>query len=129
MIGSVIPAPIYIEALHRRPALLREFVATIFDRCDILLTPTLSIPVPTIAETDVGRGESMWRVLSLLVHCTAPFNYLGLPAISVPVGFAANGLPVSMQLIARPFAEATLFRAAGAYQNASDWHRRRPSLM
>jgi aspartyl-tRNA(Asn)/glutamyl-tRNA(Gln) amidotransferase subunit A len=128
MIGTVIPAPIYIEALHRRPALLREFAAAIFDRCDLLLTPTLSIPVPTIADTDVGRGESMWRVLSLLVHCTAPFNYLGLPAMSVPVGFAANGLPVGMQLIARPFAETTLFRAAGAYQRASDWHQKSPSL-
>ena len=128
MIGSVIPASIYIEALHLRPGLLREFVAEVFDRCDVLLTPTLSIPVPTLAETDVGSGESMWRLLSLLVHCTAPFNYLGLPAVSVPAGFTTNGLPASMQLVGRPFAEAMLFRVAGAYQNASDWHRRSPSL-
>jgi aspartyl-tRNA(Asn)/glutamyl-tRNA(Gln) amidotransferase subunit A len=129
MIGSVIPASIYIEALHLRPGLLREFVTEVFDRCDVLLTPTLSIPVPTLAETDVGSGESMWRVLSLLVHCTAPFNYLGLPAISVPAGFTTNGLPASLQLVARPFAEVMLFRVAGAYQNASDWHQRSPSLM
>ena len=129
MIGSVIPASIYIEALHLRPGLLREFVTEVFDRCDVLLTPTLSIPVPTLAETDVGSGDSMWRVLSLLVHCTAPFNYLGLPAISVPAGFTTNGLPASLQLVARPFAEMTLFRVAGAYQNASDWHRRSPGSM
>jgi aspartyl-tRNA(Asn)/glutamyl-tRNA(Gln) amidotransferase subunit A len=129
MIGSVIPASIYIEALHLRPGLLREFVTEVFERCDVLLTPTLSIPVPTLAETDVGSGESMWRVLSLLVHCTAPFNYLGLPAISVPAGFTTNGLPASLQLVARPFAETMLFRVAGAYQNASDWHERSPSSM
>jgi aspartyl-tRNA(Asn)/glutamyl-tRNA(Gln) amidotransferase subunit A len=129
MIGSVIPASIYIEALHVRPGLLREFVTLVFDRCDVLLTPTLSIPVPTLAETDVGSGESMWRVLSLLVHCTAPFNYLGLPAMSVPAGFTTNGLPASLQLVARPFAEMMLFRVAGAYQNASDWHRRSPTFM
>jgi aspartyl-tRNA(Asn)/glutamyl-tRNA(Gln) amidotransferase subunit A len=128
-IGSVIPAPIYIEALHRRAGLLREFVGAVFDQCDLLLTPTLSIPVPTLAETDVGRGESMWKVLSLLVHCTAPFNYLGLPAMSVPAGFTTNGLPASLQLVGRPFGEVTLFRAAGAYQNASDWHQRTPSLI
>jgi aspartyl-tRNA(Asn)/glutamyl-tRNA(Gln) amidotransferase subunit A len=129
MIGSVIPASIYIEALHLRPGLLREFVTEVFDRCDVLLTPTLSIPVPTLAETDVGSGESMWRVLALLVHCTAPFNYLGLPAVSVPAGFTTNGLPASLQLVARPIAEMMLFRVAGAYQNASDWHQRSPGLM
>jgi aspartyl-tRNA(Asn)/glutamyl-tRNA(Gln) amidotransferase subunit A len=129
MIGCVIPASIYLEALHLRPGLLREFVTQVFDSCDVLVTPTLSIPVPTLAETDVGSGESMWRVLSLLVHCTAPFNYLGLPAISVPAGFTTNGLPASLQLVARPFAEMMLFRVAGAYQNASDWHRRIPGLM
>lgn len=129
MIGTVIPASIYIEALHLRPGLLREFVTEVFDACDVLLTPTLSIPVPTLAETDVGSGESMWRLLSLLVHCTAPFNYLGLPAISVPAGFTGNGLPASLQLVARPFAETILFRVAGAYQNASDWHQRSPSLV
>jgi aspartyl-tRNA(Asn)/glutamyl-tRNA(Gln) amidotransferase subunit A len=128
MIGSVIPASIYIEALHVRPGLLREFVTHVFERCDVLFTPTLSIPVPTLAETDVGSGESMWKILSLLVHCTAPFNYLGLPAISVPAGFTTNGLPAGLQLVARPFDEMMLFRVAGAYQNASDWHRRHPSL-
>jgi aspartyl-tRNA(Asn)/glutamyl-tRNA(Gln) amidotransferase subunit A len=127
MIGAVIPASIYLEALHRRPGLLREFVTEVFDRCDVLLTPTLSIPVPTLAETDVGSGESMWKILSLLVHCTAPFNYLGVPAMSVPAGFTWNGLPASMQLVARPFAEMMLFRVAGAYQSASDWHERVPS--
>jgi aspartyl-tRNA(Asn)/glutamyl-tRNA(Gln) amidotransferase subunit A len=69
----------------------------------------------------------MWKILSLLVHCTAPFNYLGVPAMSVPAGFTWNGLPASMQLVARPFAEMMLFRVAGAYQSASDWHERVPS--
>ena len=125
--GLAIPASAYLEALHLRPQLLREFVEGVFTHCDVLFSPTLSIPVPTLAETDVGGGAGMWSIISKLVHCTAPFNYLGLPAISVPAGFTANGLPASLQLAGRPFSEARLFRVAGAYQGATDWHLRAPA--
>jgi aspartyl-tRNA(Asn)/glutamyl-tRNA(Gln) amidotransferase subunit A len=64
-----------------------------------------------------------------MVPCTAPFNYLGVPALSVPAGFTANGLPASFQLVARPFAEALLLRVAAAYQARTDWHERLPSLV
>jgi aspartyl-tRNA(Asn)/glutamyl-tRNA(Gln) amidotransferase subunit A len=124
--GTMIPASVYLEALHLRPKLLYEFVDSVFRRCDVLFTPALSIPVPTLADTAIGDGASMWQVISILVHCTAPFNYLGLPAISVPAGFTDNGLPASLQIVGRPFAEAQLFRVASAYQNGTDWHVRAP---
>jgi aspartyl-tRNA(Asn)/glutamyl-tRNA(Gln) amidotransferase subunit A len=127
--GLAIPASSYLEALQVRPRLLTEFVEAAFAKCDILFAPTLSIPVPTLQETGVGGGEGMWRVIAKLVHCTAPFNYLGLPAVSVPGGFAANGLPVGFQLVGRPFAEARLLAAAHAYQCATDWHQRAPTAM
>jgi aspartyl-tRNA(Asn)/glutamyl-tRNA(Gln) amidotransferase subunit A len=59
---------------------------------------------------------------------TRPFNYLGLPAISVPCGFDDRGLPIGLQLAGRPFAEARVLRAADAFQRDTDWHRRMPPL-
>jgi aspartyl-tRNA(Asn)/glutamyl-tRNA(Gln) amidotransferase subunit A len=125
--GAAIPAAAYLEALQLRPLLLRRFVEHVYARCDVLFTPTLVIPVPTLAETDVGGSAAMWDVIARLVQCTAPFNYLGVPALAVPAGFAGNGLPVSFQLVGRPFAEGVLLRAAAAYEAVTDWHERVPA--
>jgi aspartyl-tRNA(Asn)/glutamyl-tRNA(Gln) amidotransferase subunit A len=124
--GIAIPAASYLEALQLRPRLLRRYVEQVHSRCDVLFTPTLPIPVPTIAETDVGGSSAMWETIAKMVPCTAPFNYLGVPALSVPAGFTANGLPASFQLVGRPFAEALLLRVAAAYQARTDWHERVP---
>jgi len=126
--GLGIPAPVYAQALAIRPALAARFVRTVFEHCDVLHLPTLGIPAPTIEETDVGGAAVMWEKIAVMVRCTAPFNYLGLPALAVPCGFTDNGLPTSFQLAGRPFAEATLLRVAHAYEQATDWHRRAPQL-
>jgi aspartyl-tRNA(Asn)/glutamyl-tRNA(Gln) amidotransferase subunit A len=57
---------------------------------------------------------------------TRPFNYLGLPALSAPCGFDPNGLPVGLQLVARPFAEAVILKAGEAFQRDTDWHKAKP---
>ncbi len=124
--GLAIPAATYLAAQQVRATVLQAFVERSLGNCDVLFAPTLSIPVPTLEETGVGGGEAMWRVIAKLVHCTAPFNYLGVPALSVPAGFAANRLPVGFQLVGRPFAEARLLAVAHAYQCATDWHERAP---
>lgn len=124
--GLAIPAAAYQQAQQLRPRLLRQFVATVFAGCEVLCLPTLGIPVPTLAETDVGSAAAMWDKIALLVRCTAPFNYLGLPALSVPCGFTGNGLPTSFQVVARPFAEASLLRVAHAFEGATGWSRRVP---
>jgi len=126
--GLAIPAAAYQQAQQLRPRLLRRFVETVFAECDVLYLPTLGIPVPTLAETHVGSAAVMWDKIAVLVRCTAPFNYLGLPALSVPCGFTGNGLPTSFQVVARPFAEAVLLRVAHAFEAATDWMRRAPSL-
>ena len=59
--------------------------------------------------------------------CTLPINIAGLPAISIPAGFA-DGLPIGMQIIAKPFAEETLLKIAYAYQEATDWHKKKPKV-
>jgi len=56
------------------------------------------------------------------------FNLSGHPAASIPCGFTAGGLPVGLQIVGRPFDEATVLRVADAYQRATDWHRRRPPI-
>ncbi len=126
--GIAIPAASYLEALQLRPALLRRYVEEVHGKCDVLFTPTLPIPVPTLAETDVGGSPDMWRTIGKMVPCTAPFNYLGVPALAVPCGFTKNGLPASFQLVGRPFAEALLLRVAATYEALTDWHERLPPL-
>jgi len=117
--GLGIPAPVYLEALQWRLPLLRRFVMQVFSRCDVLHTPTIPIPVPRRDETDVGAGPGLWELLAQLVRCTAPFNFLGLPAISVPAGLDSRGLPIGAQYVARPFAEAVLLRVAAVQQQAT----------
>jgi aspartyl-tRNA(Asn)/glutamyl-tRNA(Gln) amidotransferase subunit A len=125
--GLAIPAAAYLEALQLRPRLLAAFVDTVCGACGVLAMPMLSVPVPTLEETNLARpGADMWRILAGLARATGAFNYLGVPALNVPVGFSDGPLPVGLQLVARPFAEARLLRVAAAYQAATDWHERAP---
>jgi aspartyl-tRNA(Asn)/glutamyl-tRNA(Gln) amidotransferase subunit A len=126
--GVGIPAAAYAEALQLRTLLLRRFCDEVFGACDVLVTPALAIEVPTLAATDVGGSASMWNTIARLLQCVAPFNYLGVPALSLPVGFTASGLPAGLQLVGRPFAEATLLAVAAAYQRATRWHERPPPI-
>jgi aspartyl-tRNA(Asn)/glutamyl-tRNA(Gln) amidotransferase subunit A len=122
--GLGIPAPVYLQALSLRAPLLERFVRSVFSACDVLHTPTLPIPVPRLAEVDVGAGASLWSTINQLVHCTGPFNYLGLPALAVPGAATGNGMPSSVQLVGRPFAEGLLLRVAAAHERAM--HATRP---
>ncbi len=126
--GIAIPAASYLEALQLRAPLLRRFVDGVYAACDVMATPALSLAVPTIASTDVGASPAMWQTIARLVRCFAPFNFLGVPALSVPIGFTAGGLPAGLQLVGRPFAEGTLLQVAAAYQGATDWHERLPAI-
>lgn len=86
---------------------------------DMLLMPTVPLKAPKLPDPDSGPLEWVGRALEMNAN-TAPFNATGLPAISVPCGLA-QGLPVGMMLIGRDFSEATLYRAAAAYEAAFDW--------
>lgn len=126
--GLFYPATRYCEALAMRASICREFIDTALKGVDVLHLPAIPIPVPTIEETIRGDPARVAQVIGVVGHCTRGINYLGLPAISVPAGFDTNGLPVAFQLVGRPFAEATLLRAADAYQRATEWHRCSPSM-
>jgi aspartyl-tRNA(Asn)/glutamyl-tRNA(Gln) amidotransferase subunit A len=126
--GFLIPAANYIRGLKLRGPYLRAFAATAFADVDLLLTPLLPIPVPTIAETTGKRGKDYLDMVVALTRNTKVVNYFGLPAISVPCGFTANRLPVAFQLIGRPFGEGMLLRASHRYQQGTEWHTIEPPL-
>jgi aspartyl-tRNA(Asn)/glutamyl-tRNA(Gln) amidotransferase subunit A len=127
--GLVLPATRYLEALAQRGRHLAEFLDTAMAGVDVLHCPAIPIPVPTIAETDLeGTGEAVLALVGRITTFTRPFNFLGLPVISVPCGFTRNGLPVAFQVAAKPFAEPLLLRVAASYQAATDFHERVPEL-
>jgi aspartyl-tRNA(Asn)/glutamyl-tRNA(Gln) amidotransferase subunit A len=111
----------YLKAQQVRTLIRREF-AELFERYDAVVTPTSpTVPFKIGEKTD----DPVQMYLSDV--CTLPINIAGVPAISIPAGFA-DDLPVGMQLIAQPFAEDRIFKIAHAYQQATDWHRRQPAL-
>jgi len=127
-LGLGTPAVSYLQALQLRPRILARVVEDVFGKCDVLLVPVLPFPVPTIQETDMGAGQGFAQMIAGMTRFTRPLNFLGLPGLSIPAGFDSRGLPVGMQLVGRPFAEATLFRAAAAYESATGWTKRAPAL-
>lgn len=118
--GAFLSAADYITALRARSALNQEILAN-FSRVDIFATPTA--PRPPEAFEGLDPNEQ-----SLRPSFTNPFNLTGLPAISVPCGFTSAHLPTGLQIVTQPFEEATAFRVAYAYEQATDWHNRRPRL-
>jgi aspartyl-tRNA(Asn)/glutamyl-tRNA(Gln) amidotransferase subunit A len=125
--GLAMPAVSYLEAMRwRGPALAAHLAATA--GVDAVLAPVAPSAAPTIAESDVGNSPDAEAMIQRLTRFTRPVNYLGLPSLAIPAGFTAAGLPVGMQLIGRPFDEATLLRAGAAFQRATDFHARCPEL-
>ena len=118
----------YGDAQRLRGPLLRDFCASVFTKCDALLAPVLSFPVPQLAEVDVSGGANMMRILNEITRLMRPINVLGLPALSVPAGFTPNGLPCGFQLIGRPFAEARLYRLGHAYEGETNFSAHRPPV-
>jgi aspartyl-tRNA(Asn)/glutamyl-tRNA(Gln) amidotransferase subunit A len=111
-----------------RGAALAEFCAQVFSKVDLLHAPVLGIPAPTIAETELGWSERTAAVLARITRLTRPGSYLGLPTVCASAGFTADGMPIGLQLVGRPFDEATALRAGHAFQGATEWHLRQPAL-
>jgi len=111
----------YLKAQKVRTLIRQEFDQA-FDKFDALVTPTS----PT---TPFKIGEKVDDPLQMYLSdvCTLPINIAGLPAISIPADFA-DGLPIGMQIIGKPFSEETILKIAYAYEQATEWHERRPNI-
>ncbi len=127
-VGFHVSAHDYLQAARLRARATRTFVDDVFARVDLVVTPTIPEPAPALAAAKAGSPDDIVRRMGRFSRLTRPWNTLGLPALSLPCGFAPDGRPVGLQLIARPFDEATLLRAGHAYEQAAGWWRRRPPL-
>jgi len=126
-LGEMYLATHYLQAQRYRTVLRKEFLDG-FRRVDVFVTPTLPFTATPCGATTVAiEGNREEDMLSAIMQFTGVPSLAGLPALSLPVGFDADGLPVGMQVIGRPFDEATLFRLGHAYQQATDWHTRAPA--
>jgi aspartyl-tRNA(Asn)/glutamyl-tRNA(Gln) amidotransferase subunit A len=112
----------YVKAQKVRTVIRREFDAA-FEKYDALVTPT----APTVP-FKIGEKAADPFSMYLSDICTIPINIAGLPALALPGGFARE-LPIGLQLIGKPFSEKTILNLGHAYQQATDWHLRRPSAV
>jgi aspartyl-tRNA(Asn)/glutamyl-tRNA(Gln) amidotransferase subunit A len=124
-LGRVLPAVVisgrdYIQAQRERRRMLAE-MAPVYADFDVLVTATAGAPAPRLG---TWRTIEFWKRPSL----TTPFNVTGGPALAQCIGFSSSGLPLSMQVVGRPFDDATVLRVAHAYENATPWRAKRPQL-
>jgi aspartyl-tRNA(Asn)/glutamyl-tRNA(Gln) amidotransferase subunit A len=112
----------YLKALKVRTLIRKDFEEA-FKRCDVILTPTS----PTTA---FQFGEKTVDPLTMYLSdiFTISCNLAGIPGIAIPCGFTKSGLPIGLQMLGKPFDEATLLQVAYAYEQATDWHKRNPPL-
>jgi aspartyl-tRNA(Asn)/glutamyl-tRNA(Gln) amidotransferase subunit A len=125
--GATISAKDYIHAQQARRAVTGEMLA-LMARVDALLTPTMALPAPRADESDTPLRAGGEIVPEGTLRCTFPFNMTGQPALSLPCGFTAQGLPIGLQIVGARFGEASVLRLGHAYQRVTSWHTRRPSL-
>jgi aspartyl-tRNA(Asn)/glutamyl-tRNA(Gln) amidotransferase subunit A len=118
--GALFNGPDYIQAQRVR-SYFKKAVAAVMADLDVLVTPTSTTPAEKIDEMDMDR-----RMLG--ASFTGMWNLIGLPALAVPCGFSSTGLPLSMQIVGKPFDEATVLRVGDAYQRVVDWHLRVPPI-
>ena len=111
----------YVKAQKVRTMIRNEF-SSVFNDYDVLITPTSP-------STAFLIGEKTEDPLQMYLNdiCTIPANIAGIPAISIPAGFS-NGLPIGMQIMGNYFSENTILNAAYAFEQATEWHKMRPTL-
>ena len=126
LLGTYVLSAGYYDAYYKKAQQVRTLIKREFDavlsKVDFLLTPTS----PTVA-FKLGAKTADPLQMYLADVDTLPVNIAGLPGISVPCGFV-DGLPVGLQVLAKPFDEATMLRAAHAYEQATGWSKQRPNL-
>ena len=113
-----------LEETYKLSAAMRVALESV----DVLVTPTTPVPAVKIGQETVRHGGSEESTIFTMIRCTAPFNATHLPALSLPCGFTREGLPIGLQIAGRPFDESTVLMAGHAYEQATEWHKRRPDL-
>ena len=126
--GSIIPAQAYYKAQKIR-AVLRQQILDALEKVDVLVLPTGPVTAPLVESVPgIGSKEHSLTGLAGRISFTGPFNLAGTPAISVPCGFSAAGMPMGLQIVGKPFDEETVLRVAHAYEQNTDWHNCRAPI-
>ena len=124
-LGNYILAKDYLHA-ERYRTLLGHAMADVLDEVDVMAMPTLPLTAQPIGQEMIDiRGQSE-SIFGAILRNTEPFDLTGLPALVMPCGFALDGMPLSLQIAGRPFDDAGILNVGHAYQQATDWHKRRP---
>ena len=126
--GSLISATQYVK-LSRLRMLMRRDIMALLQACDVLVTPAQAEVAPKIQTTTglTSKDAVLRQFFGTRAH-RGTFSLAGVPAMSVPAGFSVAGLPLSMQIVGRPYEENTVFRVGHAYQARTQWHEARPIL-
>ncbi|WP_407151891.1 amidase [Bradyrhizobium sp. ORS 86] len=115
-----------IAAIHHERLKFSGSLAALFSDIDLLLVPTMPVPIPTLAKmSEYGADPS---ILLSILRFTAVFDFSGSPTITLPMGMASDRMPLSMQLVGPHLSEDVLARAGHAFQSVTDWHTRRPPV-
>ena len=122
--GLLLPATAYPSGVRLRARYV-DTLAAVFERFDLLAAPAMPVTAPRMGEETVTLGGETFPYRLALIPFNSPWSLAGLPAASVPCGYV-DGLPVGLALVGRRLAEQTVLGAAHAYQQATDWHERRP---
>jgi aspartyl-tRNA(Asn)/glutamyl-tRNA(Gln) amidotransferase subunit A len=122
--GADVTAPQYIQA-QRELLQQRRQILQMFERIDLILTPTTPMLAPTFTELQAAPDQLRNKEMIMLRN-TRPFNVYGLPSISVNCGFSKSGLPIGLQIIGAPGSEGSVLGLAHAYQKQTDWHKHKP---
>ena len=123
--GRLVSGADLLKAEQFRRVLIGDFARLLAD-ADIVIGPTEPVTAPASGAATVRVGDAEESALAATWRLTYPYNLTGMPAISLPCGFDRDGLPIGLQIAARPLGEAVLLRAAAAYEAAHDWKDRHP---
>ena len=115
--GRLVPATQYINAQRVRREMMRDY-AKLFEQIDVLFTPAIPMPAPRIGQTTVRLGDSDEDTRLSTTRFMRGINVLGNPAMSIPCGWSAAGLPIGLQIVGRPWAERAMLDSAAAMEQA-----------
>ncbi len=124
VLSSPLPDAVTLARAYRSGYEIKERFRTALEDVDLLLAPTTLRTASIIGEEQVMVQDTEMAPGGAFAGLTLPFNIAGLPTIALPCGFDGAGLPLSFQLAGRPFDESTVIRAAWAFEQATEWHKR-----
>jgi aspartyl-tRNA(Asn)/glutamyl-tRNA(Gln) amidotransferase subunit A len=126
-LGAAIKATQYLKAQRVRGK-VREMFMEAFKKVDALVTPQLPITAPKIGQSSVSLGKGTESVPGALTRFTRIYNLIGIPSLCLPCGFSSSGMPIGLQIAAKPFAEETVLKVGHAYEINTPWKNRHPLL-